>query len=125
MQKVDRCEMRKEAEETMKLYKLTQRHVKRTGFCCIRDHIITNLVLDNSSRPGAIANMTLQEYGLTTRQKDGHIVAIMKHKTDYAGPAYLCFPHELKDFTDNYIRFARNQLPGISKEHCICQLVWF
>jgi len=116
MNKIDESDVSKEAHECLKLYSVTNESIKRTGFCSIRDYIITSLILDNGSRPGAIANMTLQEYKLGTKQKDGYVVAVMKHKNDYISPAYLSFTHELREFTDKYVKFVREKLPGVSKE---------
>ena len=37
-------------------------NVQKLEFCRIRDYLMTVLIIDNASRSGAIANMTLEEY---------------------------------------------------------------
>ena len=57
-------------------------------FCSMRDYLITTLILDNASRSGAIANMTLKEYGQARVSKEGgHLISVKQQKTSYKGPA--------------------------------------
>lgn len=51
VKKVGTSSVRKEAIDVIKVYQLTGTAIKLKGFCTIRDYIVTNLILDNVSRP--------------------------------------------------------------------------
>lgn len=116
MKEVDIAPIFDEAKKCLDKYVTSSAILKRTEFCKIRDYIITNLILDNGSRPGALRNMTLEEFSRATKQKDGYVVAVMKHKNDYMGPAFTSFTPELYSFTERYLQFVRNAIPGVSTD---------
>ncbi|XP_065667327.1 uncharacterized protein LOC136087847 [Hydra vulgaris] len=96
------------SSSTIKLTKAT--------FCLARDYLLTCIIFDNASRPGAISNMTLNEFKKSTEKKEGFIVSVMKHKTSYKGPAHIVLSHSLHLKVKKYIKFMRNMLDGVSKE---------
>lgn len=78
------------------------------------DYILLNLMLDNSTRTGALKNMTLQEFDSARKQDDGFVVSVRKHKTNYNGPVHMAISHDLYNHMLMYIQW-RNKLPGITK----------
>ena len=47
--------------------------LNRKDFCSMRDYLISTIIMDNASRSGAIANMTLKEYRRASVSKEGGI----------------------------------------------------
>ena len=84
------------------------------------------LILNNASRPGAVANMTLGEFKYATKQARGYMVAVLKHKTHEGGPADLSLMFPLYKDCSAYIDYVRNKLPGVGLEtvRIVCQRAW-
>ena len=90
-----------------------------------RDYLITSLILNNGSRAGAVANMTLKELDLAVAESRRYVVSVMHHKTvSSAAPADLAFTDDLYRLIRIYVQKIRNKLPGIdvkgsSKVFCV------
>ena len=80
----------------------------------VRDYLLTSLILDNASRPGAISNMTLYEFSCAKRQNHGYVVSVKRHKTGYKGPANIACSKKVFTQLTNYLNGFRNKLEGIS-----------
>lgn len=89
--------------------------VKR-DFCMARDYLISSLILDNSTRPGVLSNLTLKEFGEAQKQDEGWLISVYRHKTDYMGPALISVTSELHEDMEAYLLW-RNKLSGIGKRH--------
>ena len=115
---MDESAVGKEAIQLLNEYSLSSDpKVTRKGLCLIRDFLLTNLLFDNATRPGALSNMTLEEFRDAEHQKDGVVVSVKKHKTDYKGPAFVSFGHSLYRYTNDYVENVRNKLPGIGTKN--------
>ena len=87
--------------------------LQRKDFCAMRDYLISTIILDNASRCGAVANMTLEEWEKKIRSgDDGFLIAVKKHKTGYKGPALLSISHSISRKLEKYV-LLRNELPGV------------
>lgn len=87
--------------------------ISRHEFCNIRDYLITNLIINNGSRPGAISNMTLKQFEDAHFQDKGYVVEVFRHKTDYQGPAALAISNDLHTEMFAFMKI-RNALPGMN-----------
>ena len=58
-------------------------------YCEARDYLLTSLIFDNASRPGAISNMTLVEYKRATERDIGYVISVIKHKTEHKNPVSI------------------------------------
>ena len=85
----------------------------RNEHCTVRDYLITNVLLNNASRPGALANMTLEELYRADEQEDGFVVSVKEHKTKYKGPAHVAFTKPLYKRTMDYVKYIRNIIPHL------------
>ena len=116
---LDDSEYRSESINTLKRYcSEINPTITRSGFCTVRDYILTYALMDNGSRPGAMVNMTIEEFEKADEQDDGFVVSVKKHKTSYKGPAHIGFNKELYNEASSYIRVIRSRLPGTSIEKC-------
>ena len=89
----------------------------RKVFCKTRDYLISYLILDNASRSGAIANMTLEQYENATFQPfDGSsIISVIDHKTTAtAGPAMLTVSATLMQYLTYFVEIIRNKVTDIT-----------
>ena len=59
------------------------------NYCEARDYLLTSLIFDNASRPGAISNMTLVEYKRATERDIGYVISVIKHKTEHKNPVSI------------------------------------
>ena len=63
----------------------------QSEYVSVRDFVITEIALNNASRSGAIANMTLAEFTGARIVGDQHVVSVAQHKTAHCyGPAQIC-----------------------------------
>lgn len=82
-------------------------------FSNVRDFIMISLCLDNGSRTGAIANMTIGEFTNGKYQDQTYRVHVIDHKTlDTSGPAVLSFSKDLLYEAEIYFNHFRNELDG-------------
>jgi len=78
-------------------------------FTTARDYLMMYICIDNASRTGAIANMTLKEFRNASVQDGANIVRVVNHKTIVTeGPVTLVFRKELYKETFVYISMRRN-----------------
>ena len=87
--------------------------VTKTNFCLVRDYILTSLIFDNASRPGALSNMTLHEYSKVVFKDGGYVISVKKHKTKHKGPAHIALSTKNFKWLNTYLNKFRNQLDGI------------
>ena len=84
------------------------------NFTQSRDYLLTSLILNNGSRAGAIANMTLREFNMAIVESQGYVVSVLQHKTvSSAGPADLALTDDLYRLLNLYVHKIRNKLSGI------------
>ena len=83
------------------------RYLTSTSFVLVRVRIITIIITNNATWPGAIENMTLEEFLGADRQKERYVVSVKKHKVNYKSPAHLALSFHLHRETSQYIMNAR------------------
>ena len=106
----------KQAVSTLNMLIATE-VIGKLDFCLVRDYMLTTLITDNSTRPGALANMTLREFRKSKKEKEAFVIGVRKHKTDYNGPAFISISFNLMKYMRKYM-VCRNQLPGIgNRDH--------
>jgi len=65
--------------------------IMQSDYVSVRDFVITEMALNNASRSGAIANMTMAEYTCAKIVSNQHVVSVAQHKTAHCyGPAKIC-----------------------------------
>ena len=114
--KLDKSEVMQDAISTLKRFSLSESTITKKAFALVRDYLLTRIIFDNASRPGAISNMTLSEFQGALVQEDGFVVRVLKHKTAHKGPANISMSQNVYTNVQRYIRFMRNKLPGIRSE---------
>ncbi|XP_065640288.1 uncharacterized protein LOC124815663 [Hydra vulgaris] len=88
--------------------------LNKSNYCLARSYLLTYILFNNASRPGAIANMTIGEFRRALHNASGYTISVKKHKTSYKGPANIAMTVELYNEVAVYIQFLRNKLEGIS-----------
>ena len=60
----------------------------------VRDYLIARLLIENAQRPGAICNMTIEEFNESIVSKEGKItVPVSDHKSaQYIMDQLMCMP---------------------------------
>ena len=61
IEKFDNSSLVKDAKKTISDSHIKGFKLSKLKFCLARDYILTSLIFDNASRPGAISNMTLYD----------------------------------------------------------------
>ena len=88
-------------------------------FTHARDYLLTSIILNNGSRAGAIANMTLRELDVAVVESRRFVVSVLEHKTvEYSGPADLALTDCLYGELKVYVQRIRNKLQGIDTKSC-------
>ena len=92
----------------------TNFRVTREIFTNCRDSLFFSLIVNNISRSGACANMTVEEYLKGTNSMNDHFVVLVKrHKTSRIyGPCQIVLNKELKELCDIYFNIIRKAVPG-------------
>ena len=62
--------------------------LSRSHFTRINDYILTNLTLNNASRPPAIDNMALREFKSAKKQGENLVVPVINHKTRHSNDSF-------------------------------------
>lgn len=70
------------------------------------------LMFQSSSRPGAVANMTIDEFERGSLADDLFIVSVAEHKAGIKGTAKLMFPPTLLERANQYLQYIRPALVG-------------
>lgn len=83
-------------------------------YTVVRDYLLTILCINNGSRSGGLANMTLGEFRAAKKYDDDYLVLVKKHKTFAThGPAnILCSPF-IHEWMNIFITKFRNQLGDV------------
>ena len=72
------------------------------------------IILNNGSRAGAIANMTIAEHRKAVVENGSYIISVLSHKTVAStGPANLALMDQLYKLLNTYIQNMRNRLTVI------------
>ena len=59
----------------------SSRPVSKAEFSCVRDYIITSLLIDNATRSGAIANLTIDHVEAARKDNSTMVLTVIDHKT--------------------------------------------
>ena len=80
-------------------------------FVQARDYLMLRLILSCGQRPGAVANLTVNEYqAAETDETTGYSITFTaKHKTSSMGPAPLAWDDELRKIGDIYFNILHPQ----------------
>ena len=88
--------------------------ITTSEYTIVRDYLMTMICIDNGSRSGPIANMTLDEFGNCTKEQDRFVVRVKKHKTfSTHGPVNLVLTSSLHEYLKIFISKFRNQIPAV------------
>ena len=80
----------------------------------VRDYLLTELCINNGSRSGALANMTLQEFNQASQEEGCYVVRVKNHKTYTThGPVNLVLNPTLYKYVEIFITKMRNNIPDV------------
>ena len=104
----------KDAKKTISDSHIKGFKLSKLKFCLARDYILTSLIFDNASRPGAISNMTLEEFERAIFRENRYVISVKNHKTGYKGPAHIVCTAALFRELAVFKRNFRDKLEGIT-----------
>ena len=85
--------------------------LSRQEFTCVRDYLLTEIVVISCHRSGVSSNMTIEEVQSATLRDDKYVIKVKKHKTFRKhGPALLCVSKILYQYLQTYIDKIRSEL---------------
>ncbi|CAB3991928.1 Neurofilament medium polypeptide [Paramuricea clavata] len=88
--------------------------LSKAEYTIVRDYLMTQICINNGSRSGPIANMTLAEFNNATKQDDCIVVHVKKHKTFTTHrPAHIVLSSSLCEYVKIFIERFRNALPEV------------
>ena len=80
-------------------------------YTVVRDYLLTLLCINNGSRSGALANMTLGEFRKAQEEDGCFVVKVRKHKTFTThGPAHLILSSSLHQWMEIFISKFRDSI---------------
>ena len=94
--------------------------VSKAEYTIVRDYLMTLICINNGSRSGPIANMTMEEFQNAIEQDDCYVVRVKKHKTFTThGPAHLVLSSSLHNYMKVFIEKLRNFLPDFTPQNTV------
>ena len=88
--------------------------LKMLEFTRARDYLLMQMCIDNASRTGALANMTLGEFGNAKYTGESYVISVFNHKTVGArGPADIVLTPSLFKEANIYSLNFCNELEGV------------
>lgn len=86
-------------------------------YTLVRDYLLTLICINNGSRSGTLANMTLGEFNKGTKEDECFVVRVKDHKTFTThGPVNIVLESVLFKYVSIFIEKFRNQLDGVSTD---------
>ena len=87
----------------------------QSEYTTVRDYLLTSLCINNGSRSGTLANMTLKEFEQARKADECVTVFVKDHKTfTKHGPVNVVFNATLHQYTQIFIAKFRNRLNGVN-----------
>ena len=87
----------------------------QSEYTTVRDYLLTSVCINNGSRSGTLANMTLREFKQANKKDDCFIVRVKDHKTfTKHGPVNVVFNATLHQYTEIFIVKFRNRLNDVN-----------
>lgn len=97
--------------------KRDQENPTQPEYTTVRDYLLTVLCINNGSRSGTLANMTLREFEQASKDDDCFIIRVKDHKTFTThGPVNVVFNASLYQYTKIFIEKFRNELDGVNTD---------
>ena len=88
-------------------------------YTSVRDYLLTTICINNGSRSGTLANMTLGEFEAATEEDGCFVVRVKEHKTFTThGPVNVVFTASLHRYTKIFVAKFRNSLGDVSTDAC-------
>ncbi|CAB4029523.1 Hypothetical predicted protein [Paramuricea clavata] len=85
-------------------------------YTSVRDYLLTIICINNGSRSGSLANMTLEEFQNAHQDGDDYVVKVKKHKTFTThGPAHIVMPTAIYMWLGIFVSNFRNKLGEVDK----------
>ena len=89
----------------------TEKTPNQTEYTMVRDYSLTIVCINNGSRSGALANLTLGEFNKAEKDGSDFIVKVKRHKTFTShGPAHLILASSIYKWLQIFITRFRNRL---------------
>ena len=114
IQRLDNSELVSYCQKTIKHFRSHDVQPSQRQLTNVRDYLVMYLCLDNASRTGALANMTMREFGRATLIDGSYRINVLDHKTlATSGPACIVATSELYEDLLIYVHKMRNKLEGM------------
>lgn len=112
----DNSELVSYCKSTLRSFRCQENQPTLRQFTNARDFILMSLCLDNASRTGSLANMTLKEFERGVVSNGCYRINVLEHKTvSTSGPACIVATAELYKQMLTYVNM-RNKLEGMNNE---------
>ena len=87
----------------------------KADYTCVRDYLLSTLIMDNASRSGAVAGLRIQDVKKATKEGDTMVMTVVDHKTlDSTGPAVLGTSLVTFQYLDIFISKMRARIAQIT-----------
>ena len=114
IQQLDSSDLVKYCQKTFQEMRSVQKPPTLRQFSNARNYILMYLCLDNASRTGALANMTVGEFKQAQLKNGSYRINVVDHKTiGTSGPACIVARYELFQEMLVYFERMRNTLDGM------------
>ena len=112
IRKFDSSEVARTAVKTIGEFNEQDQLLTQVEYTNVRDYLLTVICINNGSRSGSLANMTLEEFKQATLEEGCYVVRVKKHKTFTThGPVNVVLHLTLHKYVEIFISKMRNCLP--------------
>ena len=89
--------------------------LSKQDYVCVRDFLLSTLIMDNASRSGAVAGLRVQDVAKATKEGDTMVMTVLDHKTlESSGPAVLGTSLVTFQYLDIFITKMRSRIVEIT-----------
>lgn len=101
--------------------------ISQANYTLIRDFLLVEVSIDNASRAGGLAKMTMEELNSAVKHDDEYVVHVCDQKTFAThGPARIVLSSKLYSWINIFVREARSKVIGFAaKPKGTVFLTWF
>ena len=113
--KFDEATCVQEAVRVLNRFSASTSTISMSEYTLVRNFLIGTVLVDNASRSGAVANVSVEDIANATRYGDMMVATVLDHKTLAAtGPANLCLTLDTFRHLDIFISKIRPQVASAS-----------
>ena len=98
--------------------------VTQSRFTCVRDFLMTQILINNGHRAGVLANMMIAEYSNVEARDGKYAITVFKHKEARAGPMRVTLSSKLFEWLTIFVEKFRASVTSDVSSNAAVFVTW-